>query len=106
MVVEVYPAASLQLWGLARRGYKGSANVESLNALVDAVLAAAPWLDLGPFEAACRRSDDSLDAVIAALTAKAAHMGLTTAPGPNEAAPARTEGWIALPNSPIAALEP
>jgi hypothetical protein len=42
--------------------------------------------------------------VIAALNARAAAMGLATAPGMEHAAAARTEGWIALPTSGLAEL--
>ena len=49
-VAEVYPAASLKCWGLPWRGYKQPPNAQPLGALVDDLLAAAPWLDLGPYE--------------------------------------------------------
>lgn len=75
VVVEVYPAASLNHWGLPHRGYKGTGNAKSLGQVVDALLVAAPWLTLGPHEDKCRHSDDALDAVIAALTARAATKG-------------------------------
>lgn len=68
-VVEVYPAASLRLWGLPHRGYKRAGNLNTLSDLVDRLTVAAPWLDLGPHEHICRNSDDALDAVLAALTA-------------------------------------
>jgi predicted nuclease with RNAse H fold len=99
LVVEVYPAASLKRWGLPHRRYKRAGNVASLGALVDRLRARAPWLDLGAGEDLCRRSDDAFDAVIAALTARAAARGLATAPDGAQAATARTEGWIALPLS-------
>jgi hypothetical protein len=47
-VVEVYPAASLHQWGLPHRGFKGKGNAKPLARVVDALLAAAPWLMLGP----------------------------------------------------------
>lgn len=97
-VVEVYPAASLHRWGLAARSYKGRGNGVALGGLVDALLQVAPWLDLGPHESLCRRSDDATDAVVAALTARAAHLGLTRGPADEDAKAARTEGWIMLPD--------
>lgn len=54
-MVEVCPAASLNLWGLPYQGYKRAAGLEGLGRLVDALRAAAPWLDLGPYEQVCRR---------------------------------------------------
>ncbi|GAA1308040.1 hypothetical protein Psi02_65980 [Planotetraspora silvatica] len=103
-VVEVYPAASLKEWGLPYRGYKRTENAEARGRMIDALLAAAPWLSLGDHESACRRSDDAADAVIAALTARAAACGLVTVPGPAQVANAVTEGWIAIPTTPLDAL--
>jgi predicted nuclease with RNAse H fold len=105
-VVEVYPAASLQRWGMPHRGYKGTANLAARTDLLDALTATAPWLTLGQHEQTCRHSDDALDAVIAAMTARAAALGLTTPPSPDDIAAARTEGWIALPTTTLPALRP
>jgi len=106
VVVEVYPAASLKQWGLPHRGYKRAENTITLGRLVDQLLAAAGWLTLGRHEQACRASDDALDAVIAALTARAAFQGLIIRPSPEQTAVARTEGWIALPASRLSELKP
>jgi predicted nuclease with RNAse H fold len=107
LVVEVYPKASLRQWGLPYRSYKGAHNVLSLGEVVDALLADAPWLVLGRYEEVCRSSDDALDAVIAALTARAAALDLVTVPpGPQAAAVASREGWIALPTCTLKELEP
>ena len=103
-VVEVYPAASLRGWGLRHRGYKRPRTPEVLAVAADDLLAAAPWLDCGPHEETIRRSHDAFDAVIAALTARAASMGLTCPPGHDDLAAAATEGWIAIPHSPISQL--
>jgi predicted nuclease with RNAse H fold len=97
VVVEVYPAAALKHWGLTYRSYKGTANTTVRHQLVDTLTAAASWLRLGDHEPACRRSDHALDAVIAALNARAAALGLTTTPTADQLGAARTEGWIALP---------
>lgn len=96
-VVEVYPAASLKMWELAARSYKGPGNGHALGLLIDALLKAAPWLDLGECEDTCRGSDDATDAVVAALSARAAHLGLTIPPDGEQARIAATEGWIMLP---------
>jgi predicted nuclease with RNAse H fold len=100
-VVEVYPAASLKQWALTYRGYKGRHNLASLELLVDALQRTAPWLHLGAYEQSCRVSDHALDAVIAALTARAAYLGLTTRPNRGQAMTAATEGWIVIPTSPM-----
>lgn len=103
VVVEVYPAACLKVWGLPYRGYKRAANLTGLGRLVDRLLEAAPWLDLGGYEPLCRASDDAIDAVISALAARASALGLVTVPVGEQAA---TEGWIALPTAPLHRLAP
>lgn len=95
-LLEVYPAAAMRVWGLPRTRYKDG-RPEALGALVDALLAAAPWLDLGAFDAVCRSSDDALDAVLAALVTRARALGHWHPP-PAEFLPiARREGWIVVP---------
>ena len=104
VIVEVYPAASLKCWRLPHRGYKDPRNAQPLDALIDDLLAAAPWLDPGSCESLCRASHDATDAVIAALTARAAHKDLVTWPDERQQAAARSEGWIALPTAPLRQL--
>ena len=103
-VTEVYPAASLKQWGLPHRGYKQPGSQGALTLVVTALLAAAPWLDTGPHDSLCRTSHDALDAVISALTARAAALEMTLRPEPFLQPSARREGWIALPQAPLAAL--
>jgi len=103
-VVEVYPAASLKRWGLPYRGYKRPGDTQRLGYLVDQLLAAAPWLDGRGSESLCRRSHDATDAVVAALTARAASQNLTSPPTARQEPAARTEGWIAVPNAPLSQL--
>src|SRR6266700_3428480 len=98
VVVEVYPAASLKIWGLPYRGYKRPGGTQDLGRLVDRLLVAAPWLEFGEPEMLCRRSHDATDAVVAALTARAASQNLTLRPRTQEeVSAASTEGWIAIP---------
>ncbi|WP_173083069.1 DUF429 domain-containing protein [Phytohabitans rumicis] len=106
VVVEVYPAASMHIWELPTRGYKGTANLPRLAELVHRLQAQIPWLDLGSHETLCRACDHATDALIAALTARAAALGLATRPDDEHLATARTEGWIALPTSPLNGLQP
>lgn len=105
-VVEVYPAASLIQWELRHQGYKRRAGLMALGHLVDELQVKAPWLDLGPHESACRHHHDAIDAVIAALTARAAAQGLTTTPDNDQTNTAAAEGWIALPTRPLRDLQP
>jgi len=103
-VVEVYPAASLKRWGLPYRSYKRPGAAQALGDLVDQLLAAAPWLDDGGTESLCRSSHDATDAVVAALTARAASQNLTSPPVAGQESAARTEGWIAVPTAPLSQL--
>jgi predicted nuclease with RNAse H fold len=95
-VLEVYPAAALLLWGLPRERYKASA--EAREELLCAIETEAPWLDWEPgAREACVESDDALDAVLCALIARAAALGLTAPPPSEYLELARAEGWIHLP---------
>jgi predicted nuclease with RNAse H fold len=96
-VAEVYPAASLVRWGFNHKGYKGRKGQARRSLLVDELLLAAPWLKLDEYEEACRHSDDALDAVLAAMTARAAAAGLTETIPAAALRAAEVEGWIALP---------
>ena len=81
-LAEVYPAASLKLWGIHARGYKGRGAPESerLGLILDNLEAAAPWLDLAGHRDDLAASDDMFDAVIASLTARAVSLGQTLRP--------------------------
>lgn len=100
-VAEVYPAASLRSWQLHHRGYKRSPQAAALSELATELLGSARWLDCGPHESLLRSSHDALDATVAALTARAASLGRTWQPSASDLPSARTEGWIAVPDSPL-----
>ncbi|MFC4003200.1 DUF429 domain-containing protein [Prauserella oleivorans] len=97
LLVEVYPAAGLKQWGLPHRRYKGGKHRAAREELIGGLRKAAPWLHLAEHEEFCRQRDHVLDAVIAALLARAAARGLAIEPAADERGRARTEGWIALP---------
>jgi hypothetical protein len=101
---KVYPAASLRSGGLAHRGYKQKAKADVLGDLVDHLLDEAPWLDCAAYEQDMRRSHHVFDAVIAAMTARAAALGQILLPAGDDLAAATTEGWIVIPDKPISAL--
>ncbi len=104
-VVEVYPVAALHLWEIERSAYKSSrdpglreAETDARATLLAALEARAPWLRWAPeAREACVESDDALDALLAALVARAAALGLTFPPPAEDAELARREGWIHLP---------
>jgi predicted nuclease with RNAse H fold len=98
-LAEVYPAASLKIWGILARGYKGRGSPETkrLGLMVESLTAAAPWLDLDGHAGELAASDDMFDAVIASVTARAVCLGKTMPPDAAHAKAALSEGWIHLP---------
>jgi predicted nuclease with RNAse H fold len=94
-VFEIYPAAARAAWALdssaKRRG-------RSCRQQLEALCRRAPWLEWDePARAVAATSRDVLDAVVAALAARAAALGLTLRPDDCDRALARSEGWIAVP---------
>jgi predicted nuclease with RNAse H fold len=98
---EAYPAAALAVWRLPSRGYKDAKNAEARTGLVAQLRQRTRgWLRLDPaVDKACCASDHELDALIAALIARAAALGLCTPPPPALAEVAAREGWIFLPSA-------
>ncbi|WP_430593203.1 DUF429 domain-containing protein [Humidisolicoccus flavus] len=103
-VVEVYPGATLRGWGIDTRGYKTEAAPRAT--LLRIVQESAPWLHLGVFERTMVHSADAFDAVISAIAARAAALGMYVHPEPELLDQAQREGWIALPNVPLHELDP
>ena len=101
-VVEVYPGASLRLWGLNTSGYRASAELRA--SLLIELRQQAPYLDLGKSADLMIESCDAFDAVIAALAARAAYLGHYEKPDTTQMELAKTEGWVALPNLPLSSL--
>lgn len=102
-VVEVYPAVALKQWALAVGPYKG-AHQSQLAALVERLLTAAPWLELGEHADLCRSSDDAFDAVVSALVARAHALGQWHQPSEPARERAAIEGWIVVPDGSLAEL--
>ncbi|WP_089102369.1 DUF429 domain-containing protein [Streptomyces hyaluromycini] len=86
-IAEVYPAGARAVWGL-----QGDRSIERL-------LAVAPWLRFAPgARAVFDQNEHAFDALVAALVARAAVLGLTVLPaGEDERHAAQVEGWIHLP---------
>lgn len=96
-IVEVYPAAALYMWGFTHTRYKGKERRAERILLLENFRRATSWLDLDDVVPACESDDNAFDALIAALVARAAAVGLTEAVPPELEASAAREGWIALP---------
>lgn len=101
-VVEIYPGASLRLWGFDTTGYRTSADLRAK--LLESLKLAAPWFEPGQFAELMIDSCDAFDAVIANFAARSAQVGLSTRPSLEVKNHATLEGWIALPMAPISAL--
>lgn len=105
VVVEVYPKASLKCWDLLpAHSYKRAGHTESVAAVLADLTSRARWLDLGDRRGSVASSHDVLDALVAALTARAAVQGLTREPAEIDRGAAATEGWIALPFAALSEL--
>ena len=99
-VCEAYPAGALHAWGLPRSGYKGTKGREIRAAIVAGLLDLLPRLHVADADRALLiRSDHALDALLAALLARAAALGQTRPPTPPEREVAQREGWIHLPSA-------
>ena len=94
-IVEIYPGASLRLWGLDTVGYRSSESIRER--LLADLQAETPWLNLGTHHQLMVDSCDAFDAVIAALAAKSAQLGRYEAPSETQLERAKIEGWVALP---------
>ena len=101
-VVEIYPGASLRLWGFDTTGYRISA--ERRADLLAQIQAQAQWLELGTFADLMVQSCDAFDAVIAAFATRSAALGHYQKPNDDQLRQAQVEGWIALPSKPLRSL--
>lgn len=94
-VVEVYPAATLRLWGFDTRAYKIDSARHII--LLDDLRCRAPWLDLGDHATLLVSNDDPLDSPIACLATHAHALGRSHTLPAELRDQARREGWVALP---------
>lgn len=101
-VVEVYPAAALVRLGIEPRGYKAKDAHEARQAVTERLVAesgGALVLEPAVVEA-CVATDHALDALIAALVARAAALeGRADGPPAELVEQAQREGWIWLPRA-------
>ena len=96
---EVYPKASLHAWGISPKSYKSAKAPEAFparQAILGRIRDRLPWLKAGKEFA---ETADGLDALIAALTCRAAVQGHSHQPPPEQTAAAKIEGWIHVPTA-------
>jgi predicted nuclease with RNAse H fold len=98
-VYETYPACALQRWGFRSTGYKGTKKRAVRERLWSKLRDRMPWLRFSDpnQEQLVVDRDDALDAMVAALIARAAKKNLTIPPAEGQRERARTEGWIHVP---------
>ena len=92
-IVEVYPAAARRVWGLG--------SVRSVEELEDSL---PMTFSDSAARVACATSEHAFDALVSALTARAAALGRTSPPPPEVSDAAASEGWIHVPNCPMKGL--
>ncbi len=107
-VHEVYPAAALTRWGIIHRGYKAKQTNELEPRIALAVFGELrAGLDLDVSEehlAVFERGTDAIDALVAALVARAVALSQTDPVPDGLREAARREGWIELPREPLRGL--
>lgn len=101
-VVEIYPGASLRLWGFDTTGYRAQEEVRE--ELLRSIESKVPWLNLDSYRDLMISSTDAFDAAIAALATRAAALGKYEEPPKEHLKTAKIEGWIALPKGQISDL--
>jgi hypothetical protein len=100
---EVYPAAALARWKLPHRRYKRPDQAAARREILSAI-ASAIGLDLGVHEPMLLASADPLDALVAALVARAIAIGAIGPVDDATRAGAAREDWIELPRGDLADL--
>lgn len=100
-VVESYPAGSLEMWGLPHRRYKD--DPAKLRQMLETITARVRLEFATGAREVCTVSDHAFDALVAALTARAAALRPPVIPA-EFVTRARREGWISLPGPALEAL--
>ena len=99
-VIEVYPAAALAVWEIDAGRYKQPDGLEVRRSLLSTLVEAVPGLDVGDHGPNLAATDHAIDALIAALVARAYILGQVRQPTATQARDAAVEGWIWLPDRP------
>jgi predicted nuclease with RNAse H fold len=105
-LVEVYPSPALTSWGLSATGYKSKVGAARLPELLDRLEEGLGGIEMSSLQRDLAGSDHNcFDALVCALVARAAALGLTQPPEPGaETDRAAREGWIHVPTNPLSHL--
>ena len=103
-IVEVYPAGAMRCWSLVAEGYKRPDAIEVRAVLVAGLVAAIGLVATDADRLTLSLTDHAVDALVAALVARAFSLGLVVRPEPDIEDLARVEGWLFLPTGSLADL--
>ena len=103
-VIEVYPAGALRMWGIPAKGYKRPEGATVREAIVSSVVTATGLAITSEHRGQLVAADHPIDALISALVASAFLSGQVLQPTTEEQAIGLIEGWLYLPNEPLAQL--
>ncbi len=103
-IIEVYPAAALVQWEIGAGRYKQPDAFEARRMLLSSLDQALLGLDVGTHGEALVASHDAMDALVAALVARAYMLDQVRRPTTAQGEDAALEGWIWLPDRPIRCL--
>jgi hypothetical protein len=103
-IIEVYPPGASLLWGMGNHLGNGNSKLPEVDdkpgkEFIERAEAAAPWLQWRDGKrGVCLKNEHTIDALLAALVARAAELNLTIPPENGEADLAPREGWMHLPS--------
>jgi predicted nuclease with RNAse H fold len=103
-VIEVYPAGALRCWGIDASGYKHPTASSIRDRIVTEISDGLALTMSGPQRQVLAATDHALDALVAALVARAFSLRRVVGPTNDERSIALVEGWIYLPSGPLAEL--
>jgi predicted nuclease with RNAse H fold len=105
-VIEAYPAPALVSWGFSATGYKSKIGAARLPELLAGLEEGIGGIRMSAEQRQAVGSDHNrFDALVCALVARSAALGLTQPPEPGvQSDKATREGWIHVPTNPLAHL--
>lgn len=103
-VIEVYPAGALRCWGIATAGYKQPAGYPEREDIVTTIEEALALEVPDEARPALVATDHAVDALVAAIVARAFQVKQVLMPTTDEVDAARKEGWLYLPSGSLSTM--